>query len=75
MKKRSVTISGHATSVSLEQEFWEELTKLAENNSLSLNQLISDIDKERTISNLSSAIRIHILKEIKKASKDKTNPD
>lgn len=59
--KRSVKISGHATSVTLEPEFWEHLKSLAKAQSLSINQLISEIDQKKTSDNLSSAIRLYIL--------------
>ncbi len=60
LKKRSVMIAGHATSVSLEVEFWDALKELADRRALSLNHLIAEIDQNRT-GNLSSAIRIHVL--------------
>lgn len=66
MKKRSVLIAGHATSVSLEEEFWEALRELATARGLSINALIEEIDGER-IGNLSSAIRVHILNALKQA--------
>ena len=58
--KRSVMVSGHATSVSLEQPFWDELSKLAEKQDKSLNALISEIDDLKN-GNLSSALRLYIL--------------
>ena len=61
--KRSVIISGHATSVSLEQPFWEELTRLAKENGKSLNTLISEID-DQAEGNLSSALRLYVLNAI-----------
>ena len=66
LKKRSVTISGHGTSVSLENAFWEALKGMAEERSLSLNALITEIDKERT-GNLSSAIRVYILEHLRRS--------
>ena len=60
LKKRSVMIAGHATSVSLEVEFWDALKELADRRALSLNHLIAEIDQNRT-GNLSSAIRVHVL--------------
>jgi len=60
MKKRSVLIAGHPTSVSLEAEFWEALKGVAQSRGLSINALIEEIDRTRT-GNLSSAIRVHIL--------------
>lgn len=70
MLKRSVIIAGrHDTSVSLEKEFWSELQNLAKAKNLSINQIVTEIDKQKTTSNLSSAIRIFILKELKKTLK------
>jgi predicted DNA-binding ribbon-helix-helix protein len=66
MSKRSVVIAGHATSVSLEEPFWDELRDIAEARRQSLNQLVEDIDAGRT-GNLSSAIRLFVLAELKKA--------
>jgi len=64
MLKRSVTIAGHRTSVSLEDEFWAELNAIAERRGLSLNALVAEIDKGRR-TNLSSAIRLYVLADIK----------
>lgn len=60
MKKRSVMIAGHPTSISLEEEFWEALKGVAQTRGLSVNALIEDIDRTRA-GNLSSAIRVHVL--------------
>lgn len=62
--KRSVNIAGHATSVSLEQPFWDELVRLAAEKSMSLSQLIEDIDTARQ-TNLSSALRLYVLYSLK----------
>lgn len=63
MRKKSVLIAGrHATSICLEDEFFEALQFIAAEQNLSLNQLVTNIDKERLTSNLSSAIRLYILK-------------
>lgn len=63
MRKKSVLIAGrHATSICLEDEFFEALRLIAAEQNLSLNQLVTNIDKERSTSNLSSAIRLYILK-------------
>lgn len=67
MKKRSVNIMRHATSISLEDAFWDALKAEAEERDLSLNALISEIDKaaEKVENyNLSSAIRVHILRRL-----------
>ena len=60
IKKRSVVIAGHRTSVSLENIFWEQLRSLAAAQRRSVNQLVSEIDGART-GNLSSAIRTFVL--------------
>jgi predicted DNA-binding ribbon-helix-helix protein len=64
LRKRSVTIAGHRTSISLEDEFWAELIRIAEDGNISINRLISKIDETR-ITNLSSAIRLHVLDDLK----------
>ena len=58
--KRSVRIAGHATSVSLEPEFWEALREIAVSRGISVNGLLAAIDFERS-GNLSSAVRVFIL--------------
>jgi predicted DNA-binding ribbon-helix-helix protein len=59
--KRSVTISGHRTSISLEPEFWVALTTLATSGDKSVAALVGEIDAGRDGRNLSSAIRVHVL--------------
>ena len=61
MRKRSIKIAGHATSISLEDEFWDALNDIAERKSLGITALIELIDKQRKTDNLSSAIRLYIL--------------
>ena len=69
-QKRSVLVSGHRTSISLEEEFWSELHQITTEKKMSINQLITVIDQKRT-TNLSSAIRLFVLAEIKaKAASD-----
>lgn len=60
LRKRSVRLAGHKTSVSLEEAFWEELRAIAQARGLSLNSLIGEIDQARD-GNLSSAIRLYVL--------------
>jgi len=62
--KRSVVISGHQTSVSLEKPFWEALNQIATDRNLSINRLISEIDHGRE-GNLSSALRVYVLNTLK----------
>jgi predicted DNA-binding ribbon-helix-helix protein len=61
IQKRSVRISGHLTSVSLEGIFWQALKDIAVNRQISLNALVTEIDKDRT-GNLSSALRVFVYK-------------
>ncbi|MBI5162386.1 MAG: ribbon-helix-helix domain-containing protein [Magnetospirillum sp.] len=58
-------ISGHATSVSLEAEFWEALRGMAEARGTSVAALVAEIDGSRSPDgNLSSAIRVFVLKAL-----------
>ena len=66
MKKISVIIANrHETSISLEDDFLEELKSIAIEKNISINKLVTTIDEQRDLENLSSAIRIYILKHIK----------
>jgi len=65
--KRTVTIAGHSTSVSLEQPFWDELVKIAVEKDQSLSQLIEDVDTARQ-TNLSSSLRLFVLYSLKTTS-------
>ncbi|HUH84403.1 MAG TPA: ribbon-helix-helix domain-containing protein [Stellaceae bacterium] len=60
IRKRSVTIAGHATSVTVEDAFWQDLRRLARRRGLSLNALIGSVDAARDGS-LSSALRLLVL--------------
>jgi predicted DNA-binding ribbon-helix-helix protein len=59
--KRSLTIAGHRTSISLEPEFWNALAAAARAQQKPLAQLVCEIDKDRGPRNLSSAIRVWLL--------------
>lgn len=61
--KRSLTISGHRTSLSLEPEFWAALQRVASARRQPISSLVSDIDQGRGERNLSSAIRVWLLAE------------
>ena len=71
MRKRSITIHGHQTSISLEAEFWLELAAIAKQRHLSLNALVTEVDKTRDAQkngggNLSSTLRVYVLKQAKR---------
>ena len=70
MKKISISLSGHQTSISIEQEFFVVLQDIAKRQNKSVASIIKDIDDNRKPeSNLSSEIRIWILKQLLKTSK------
>jgi predicted DNA-binding ribbon-helix-helix protein len=60
LRKRSVLISGHQTSISIEDAFWIELKSICERERKSLNQIATEVDERRS-GNLSSALRVFIL--------------
>jgi predicted DNA-binding ribbon-helix-helix protein len=62
--KRSLTIAGHRTSISLEAEFWSALTLAAKQEGKSLASMVGEIDQAREGRNLSSAIRVWLLKRL-----------
>ncbi|HEX2257625.1 MAG TPA: ribbon-helix-helix domain-containing protein [Afifellaceae bacterium] len=66
MKKRSVRIGGHATSVSLEDPFWRELKRMAGEADLPLAAFIETIDARRQTANLSSALRLAVLDDLRR---------
>jgi predicted DNA-binding ribbon-helix-helix protein len=83
MRKRSITIDGHRTSITLEDAFWEELSALAKGRDLSISALVAEVDHARSSpggglgggprggpGNLSSALRLHVLESLKR----KINP-
>jgi len=63
IRKRSVTIAGHRTSISLEEAFWGLLCGIAAARGQSVSETVTEIDRNRK-GNLSSAIRIFVLSEI-----------
>ena len=73
IRRRSVTIAGHRTSVSIEDAFWDVLKNVAADRRVSLNRLVGEIDKSRS-GNLSSALRVfvveHLLAREAEASRD-----
>jgi len=62
LRKRSLVIAGHRTSISLEDEFWDALREMAAQNGVSLPALVAEVDSERGAENLSSALRVTILR-------------
>ncbi|MBP0579254.1 ribbon-helix-helix domain-containing protein [Labrys portucalensis] len=64
--KRSIVIAGHKTSVSLEDAFWETLKELAAKRDLTLSDVVAEIDATRAQGNLSSAIRLFVLENVRR---------
>lgn len=70
IRKHSLTIRGHRTSISVEDVFWTVLEEIAEARRLPMAALIAEIDENRPAdTNLSSALRIHILEHALRRSK------
>jgi predicted DNA-binding ribbon-helix-helix protein len=67
--KRSFTIGGHRTSISLEAAFWDALKAAAEEEGVPVSRLIAEIDAARTGCGLSSAIRVWLLARYRKGAK------
>ena len=65
-KKRSLTLKGHRTSVSLEDKFWEEFCKIAYRKKISVNELASKLDSTRELKSVSlaSLIRNEVLVDL-----------
>jgi predicted DNA-binding ribbon-helix-helix protein len=61
--KRSLTIAGHRTSLSLEPEFWDALQEAAMKRKITAAMLVAEIDQVRGERNLSSAVRVWLLKQ------------
>jgi predicted DNA-binding ribbon-helix-helix protein len=65
LRKHSVEIAGHRTSVSIEEPFWEALKRLADRQRISINALLTAIDAGQD-GNLASAIRVHVLRALER---------
>lgn len=70
IKKRSLSIRGHATSITLEDEFWDWLKKIAHQKDMTVPKLIAQIDEDRfkdktgEINGLSSSLRVYIIRHL-----------
>ena len=61
MKKRSISIAGHRTSIALEDEFWILVQKISVDMNLSIPKLLELIENQKKSDNLASAIRLYVL--------------
>ena len=66
--KRTVRIHGHKTTVSVEDPFWSDLKKIAHTQHATISKVIADIDNARQHGNLSSAIRLFVLDQVRNPS-------
>ncbi|GGA97554.1 aryl-sulfate sulfotransferase [Brucella endophytica] len=70
VRKRSVSIRGHATSFSLEDAFFEIIETIARQRGISVAALVAEIDDARDKrANLSSALRLYVLEWVKRGGK------
>ncbi|MGQ0457070.1 MAG: ribbon-helix-helix domain-containing protein [Hyphomicrobium sp.] len=72
-QKRSFSIHGHRTSISLEAAFWSALKQASAEEGVTLAALISKIDKEREGAGLSSAVRVWLLRRSQNRSDKERN--
>lgn len=74
MRKRSIAIKGHRTSISLEPAFWEALDRIAARQGSSLPGLVAEVDRCRLLQTpapgLASALRVYALSEITSGAGD-----
>ena len=69
--KHSLTLSGHRTSVSLEEDFWQAFRAVARERGVPINALAAEIDRERGLEmGLASAIRLFVLREYRRRLTD-----
>ncbi|MEM6480547.1 MAG: ribbon-helix-helix domain-containing protein [Pseudomonadota bacterium] len=68
--KRSLTLRGHRTSVSLEDEFWQAFREIAKEKEIPVNTLAAEIDVDRGVeAGLASAIRLYVLRHYRGESR------
>ena len=67
IRKRSVKVTGHTTSISLEDPFWHALREIARERGITTAALINSIASKRVEGNLSSALRVFVLEHFRAA--------
>jgi predicted DNA-binding ribbon-helix-helix protein len=72
IRKRSVTIAGHPTSISLEDAFWDALGEIAAQRGISISELVSETDTSPRAGGLSSALRLLVLEHYRTGPKDRS---
>ena len=69
MKKRSISIAGHRTSIAIEDEFWILVQKISVEMDLSIPKLLELIENQKKSNNLASSIRLYVLDYLTKNKK------
>ena len=72
IRKRSVKVAGHETSVTLEDPFWQALREIAAEREITTSTLLNSIASKRGESNLSSAVRVFVLEHFRAARQKET---
>lgn len=72
--KRSISIAGHRTSISLEEPFWAALREIAAARGVSIQALVGEIDAGRGRQNLSSASRVYVLVAVRRPTRPGGSP-
>ncbi len=72
IRKHSVRIAGHATSISLENAFWNAFKAICKQRNMSVNDLLTEIDRGRG-GNLSSAVRVYVLDQLRQETRHRTH--
>jgi predicted DNA-binding ribbon-helix-helix protein len=72
IEKRSIVVSGHKTSVNLEEAFWSGMKEIAWARSMTLSELVGEIATNRHPGNLSSAIRLFVLDHFRRRAQEPT---
>ena len=70
MRKHSLVVAGHSTSISLESAFWDALRDHARERGLSIAALVAEVDAARGEANLSSALRVRLLQVFQDKARD-----
>ena len=61
IRKRSIAVNGHKTSISLEDAFFGALREITRQRGSTLSEIIAEVDRTRAEGNLSSALRLFVL--------------
>jgi predicted DNA-binding ribbon-helix-helix protein len=72
-RKRSLSVAGHRTSISLEEPFWDGLKTIARAQGCSLAEFVASVDAARGSANLSSALRVRVLAHYRALAKASEN--